>query len=95
MNDNILERIYNLCDDLKKIIYDYYLSLQYLDKKKINNHIILYSKIKNDHLYSFNNSNSRQINTEYFELYNSSNDEYVSDSDSSDTLETRHYDYFF
>ena len=40
MNDKIINNIYNLNDDIKKIIYNYFIQFQFLEKKKINNHVL-------------------------------------------------------
>ena len=46
MNDKIINNIYNLNDDIKKIIYNYFIQFQFIEKKKINNHVLkfFYSK---------------------------------------------------
>ena len=46
---SILENIDNyLNDDIKKIIYDYYLDMQFFLKKNINKHIQLFFNVKNN-----------------------------------------------
>lgn len=44
--DPFLLKIYNLNDDIKKEIYSFYVSMMYIEKKPIINHLKLYNKVK-------------------------------------------------
>ncbi|OUU14726.1 MAG: hypothetical protein CBB97_24685 [Candidatus Endolissoclinum sp. TMED37] len=80
MNDKIINNIYNLNDDIKKIIYNYFIQFQFIEKKKINNHVLKFFYAKKL-LKMYNYENILNIYSHNDINDNSAIDYYHNDSD--------------
>ena len=83
MKDNLIQNIYKLNDDIKNRIYDYFIHFQFIEKKKINNHILNFFYAKKL-LKSYNYKNI--INAYNFNsiIYTSNIDNYHHNTDDDD-----------
>ena len=84
MKDNLIQNIYKLNDDIKNIIYDYFIHFQFIEKKKINNHILKFFDAKKLlKMYNYKNI-INAYNFDYI-IHNSNIDNYHHNTDDNDT----------
>ena len=89
MTNDFLNCIFNLNNDVKNIIYDYFISFQVIHKKKIVNHVKLYFELKEliPKFYSIDNNILYEFKYDfpYPHIEDNNNDiNYIYDSDDNE-----------